>query len=418
MAKTEATAESLTVFQENLANLERSLSSIVHYLNSHTLPERVEQLEQSYAQLKQQIIYFSEQQTEDADTPLAQTELSAPVSQLPAPALNLSQTSSSPTPTASNWRLIHTLIAHAEVVASVAISPDSRFLASASWDQNLKLWDLKTGRLINQPVGHSQGILAIVFIGHEDRANDYQIATGSFDQTIKIWSLVPEREDNYSLDLNQALIAHTGSIHALAFAPKHQILLSGSYDQTIKQWNPETGKMLSSSYDASGAIYAIAVNEQAQFIASAGGDGRVTLWQLETGKELGWLAGNISSVESLAISPDGRTLAAGCVDGTIKLWQLESSLRGSRPIRILDAHAGQVKSLVFSRDGQTLLSSGADGTIKTWHPSSIQAIDTLSTADESTSRLSPVFSLALSSDGQILAAGSADGKIRVWQQGC
>jgi WD40 repeat protein len=219
------------------------------------------------------------------------------------------------------------------------------------------------------------------------------------------------------------LTEHSGSIHALALATKRQILISGSYDQTIKQWDLATGNMLKSSYDDSGAIYAIAVNESAQIIASAGGDGRVTLWQLETGEELRWLTGNISSVESLSISPDGRTLAAGCIDGQIKLWQLEPGLSGSRqlpqpplPIRILNAHVGQVKSLVFSPDGLTLLSSGADGTIKTWHPNSIEAVNAIAISDDSTSRLTPVFSLTISADGQLLAAGSADGKIKVWQR--
>ncbi|MBF2019653.1 MAG: WD40 repeat domain-containing protein [Hydrococcus sp. C42_A2020_068] len=409
---TPTNAGSLTAFQESLLGLERAIDSIACYLNSHTLPERIEQLEKSYEQLRQQIPSLANEQ---------------PTASPPSPSFSLvlPRFSSPPTTYLSNWTCIHTLNAHAEAVVSLAIGSDGRFLASASWDRTIKLWELATGRSLAPTVGHSQAILAVIFIENEDedRVGHYQLATGSFDRAIKIWSLVPEEEGKINLRLERTLTDHSGSIHALAVAAKRRILISGSYDQTVKQWDLTTGKMLKSSYDDSGAIYAIAVNESAQIIASGGGDGRVTLWQLETGEELCWLTGNISSVESLSISPDGRVLAAGCIDGQIKLWQLEPGLSGSQqlpqpplPIRILHAHVGQVKSLAFSPDGLTLFSSGADGTIKTWHPNSMEAVDAIAISDDSTSRLTPVCSLAISADGQFLAAGSADGKIKVWQR--
>ena len=395
--------DNLVVIQESLTSQKKALESIFRYLNNHVLPERIEPLEQSIAELKQQILELGERSPDNINISpsfVSDSSLSFPLPQLAIPLAS----------TPSNWTCIHTLDAHTEAVASLAIGPDNLFLASASWDRNLKLWDMATGNLVSPTAGHSQGILAVVFL---DR---YRLATSSFDRTIKIWLLEPDEAGYMNLRLDRSLTEHKGSIHALALARQRQILISGSYDQTIKQWDLATGKILKSSSDDSGVIYAITVNEATQVIASAGGDGRIALWQLETGSQLACLTGNISSVESLAISPEGLILAAGCVDGHIRLWQLEPNLYGAgqqfQPIRILNAHAGPVKSLLFNPDGQTLLSGGGDGTIKTWHPESMEAIDAIAIG---ASRPTPIYSLALSSDGQFLAAGSADGKIKIWQ---
>jgi COMPASS component SWD3 len=396
-------SDSLKVLQANLVSLERSIDDIAHYLKSHALPDKIEALESTYAQLKQQILDSG-------------PEISPLLPQTPAEesqTFDLTEVSS-PSPKAFTWRCTHTLDAHAEVVSSLAISPNNRLLASASWDRDVKLWDFEAASLIARPVGHSQGILAVIF-GDRDL-----LATGSFDRAIKIWSLVPESDNRYYLRLERSLKDYSGSIHALAYAPASHILVGGSYDRTIKQWQPKSGELLATSIDDSGAIYAIALHEPTRLIASAGGDGRVSLWELETGAELGWLTGNVSSVQALAISTDGQTIAAGCVDGSIKLWSLESfshTVKSSpQPIRVVNASAGQIKSLLFSADGQYLLSGSTDGAIAIWHSSSTQPIDVLSLSNENSDRVTAVCSLALSNDGRLLASGSTDGKIRIWQR--
>jgi WD40 repeat protein len=405
-------ADNLAVFQENLVSLERSLNSVVRYLNERNLPERVEQLEKFYAQLEREISYLSQESSETPEINLPQTELptSSPESLLNVPDIV-------PNPSVSRWSCLYTLNAHTDAVASLAISADNRFLASASWDRNLKLWKMTTGNLIDSEVGHSQGILAVIFLDTQDSEKSYELATGGFDRAIKLWSFAPDREGNFNLRLQKTLTTHNGSIHALAFSKQRQTVISGSYDQKIEECDRKTGANLNNFSDNSGAIYAVAICELERVVASAGSDGRITLWQLETKEKLGTLLGNISTVETLAISPDGRTLAAGCIDGTIKLWELEpSKVASQKPIRILNAHVGQVKSLVFSPDEQTLISGGADGAIAIWHPNSVESIELLSLSDEKDSRVSPVCSVAIASNGQFLAVGSADGKIRLWQR--
>lgn len=412
-------SSAITIFQENLVALEESFNHIIQYLNTNALGERIAHLEQNYAQLKKDISQDSCSGQEDPEQELIITTPEPEFSpQIPIAIPNIDLPSVSSPSLMSSWNCIYTLKDHTEAVSSLVISSDRKIIASGSWDQRLKIWDMTTGTLLTTTKGHSQGILTVVFTN--DQPSIYTLASGSFDQTIKLWSLTSSNKDGWRIELKEMLTAHTGSVHALAYSRSNHLLVSGGYDQTLKQWNLETREMIASSLDSLGAIYAIALAPQGQIIASAGGDGKIVLWQVETGNQLGILTGNVSSVGSLTISPDGRILAAGCADGTIKLWQLEASIFESnkqpKPIRILSAHRGQVHALVFCESEQLLFSSGSDGEIKIWHPGSREAISTLTLSDNSLAHANAVFSLALSADGQLLAAGGVDGTIKIWQR--
>ncbi len=396
----------LSVFQESLVSLEQSLNKVIKYINTHKLTERLEDLEENYLKLQ------SSQQPPINYRP-SEAEIQ-PAPQFPKNipelnAVNLPEILSQPT--LPVWLHKHTFKQHTEAVASLAMSADGHLLASASWDQTLKIWDLSSGRLLDSVEAHSQGLLTLSFTGN------HSLATGSFDQTIKLWSL---NADSHRLKLQKTLTAHTGSIHALAVNLDEHVLVSGSYDQTIKQWNLQNGEMLASSLDNLGAVYAIALEPNFKIIAGAGGDGTITLWELHTGKSLGKLGGNVSSVGTLTLSPDGQILAGGCADGTVKLWQFDpnqfQAKVSSSPVRIITAHRGQVHSLGFSPDGQFLYSSGSDGEIKVWHPKSREALTSLVFVEDVTAEKSiGVLSLCLSNDGRYLAAGGGDGTIKIWQ---
>lgn len=394
----------IAAFQEYLGSLEQSINHIVQYLNSSCLLERVEDLEKNTSQLKEEFIYIISQ---------GDRETSRGV-RLPPSAPKIPEISNL---TPQNWKRIKTLNGHSQSVTELAISPDGRFLASVSWDRKLGVWSVADGKSIDEAIGHDRGLLAVSF-AQKPASNSYYLVTGGFDQNIKLWSMQPDREKK--LILTDTFKGHTGSIHALTIAPEQKIIVSGSYDRTIKQWDLETGKLLYSCYHELGAIYAIAVDRERQTIASCGGDGSITLWRLGSNETIGSLGGNLSSIESVAIAADGQTLAAGCVDGSIKIWQLESlSLRSPTevlPTLAIPAHAGQVMSLSFSPDNETLFSSGADGKVKIWHWQSSQQLAVLQIGDEGDRHASRVLSLALSPDGELLAAGSVDGTIQIWRR--
>ena len=56
-----------------------------------------------------------------------------------------------------------TLKGHTGYVWKVAFSPDSRYLASGSWDSTVKIWDVNSGKEVRTLRGHAGFIYGLAF---------------------------------------------------------------------------------------------------------------------------------------------------------------------------------------------------------------------------------------------------------------
>lgn len=393
--------------QDDVLSITKSITNIVDYIKENKFELRLKNLEQLYQ--NEQISFKS--------TTSNSSRIKLPSVIPPSSPLDFDLT---PPPRIA-WKCIHILNAHSQSVTAMDITGDDRYLFTTSWDQDLKVWNLKTGDEIDCIQASDQAILSVCVA-----KNNYDycgIATGSLDQKVKIWSLIPNKDNRRQLHLEHILTHHTGSVHCLAVASSQKILLSGSSDQTLKQWDLETGDLISSCFDDTGAINACRVaapegsilGEKEGYIAGGGGDGVITLWQLGGEEKLGLLVGNVYSIDAIALSPLVGMIAAGCADGSIKIWRLPvenlTVFLEIEPIVVLKGHHGQVMDLCFSPDGQLLYSGGVDGFIKIWHPNTEKELGHLKISEDNR-----VVSLSLSHDGKILVAGGVDGTVKIWQQ--
>jgi WD40 repeat protein len=197
-------------------------------------------------------------------------------------------------------------------IASVALSPDGKLLASGSWDGHVRIRDWAAGK---QVADFEIGSLARVAFSP---AGDL-LATASEGQTVQLWDVA---QGGLVADLDGDMFR----FHCVTFSPDGKRVLAGGGD-----WK-------------------------------AGGIAQVNVWDVASRKQIQKLNGHDKPILALAYSHDGKRIATGSLDSVINLWDGESG----RWIKALRGHTNWVESVSFSADDKMLVSGGHDRMIRFW----------------------------------------------------
>ncbi|CAK7224108.1 Mitochondrial fission protein [Sporothrix bragantina] len=364
---------------------------------------------------------------------------------------------------------IREIRAHQDAVTAIDFDAPFGTLVSAGMDDTVRVWDLNAGRCIGLLEGHTASVRAL-------QVEDNILATGSADATIRLWDLSRSRYDPHGSLFSKSgnggahggaaveddddggiafenpddepveppsdsmadcplitLQAHMGEITALNF--RGDVLVSGSSDKTMRQWDLEKGRCVQTldvMWAAAQASASINVNagegtgtwrqtsraqtEAADFVgalqvfdaalACGTADGMVRLWDLRSGQVHRSLVGHTGPVTCLQF--DDVHLVTGSMDRSIRIWDLRT---GS----IFDAYAydSPVTSMMF--DARRIVSAAGEDVVKVYDKVESRQWDCGAgiTAAEDGNTAPAIVEHVRIRDGYMVE-GRRDGRIGVW----
>jgi len=240
---------------------------------------------------------------------------------------------------------------HHDVARMIAWSPDSKYLACASEDHAIEVWSANNGNRVHRYSGHTNRVRAIVW-----SPNGKYLASAGYDNTVRIWDFAARKQVS-------KCEGHTDSIFALAWSPDSALVASGSDDATVHIWRALTGQSVSCYKGHNRAVRAVSWSFDGQHIASGAWDCQVHVWDATNGQRLQVFGEHKRIVTAVCWQPGGTLIASASKEHEIRVW----SVLNCDVVLTYSEHEASINALAWSPDGTRVASGSDDATVRVWH---------------------------------------------------
>jgi WD40 repeat protein len=329
---------------------------------------------------------------------------------------------------------------HTDQIYNASFSPDGKLVATAGWDNQAKIWDVRSGKELFSLTNHTNRLSGAAF-----SPDGKQLVTTSLDGTARVWDTSNGKElfvrDNWcgcpwlsphfspdgqrlllaSID-NLALLvdAHTGqelgvllghqaSLTGASYSPDGKLILTTAIDGSAYLWDAASyqlrAKLVGQTSPVKGHF-----SPDSREIVTWSEDGTAWLWESQTGGLINVLIGHAGAVNSAVFTPDGTSVITVGEDGTARVWDSQSG----KAKQALRGHNGAVLEVVSTPDGREVVTAGVDGTLRVWSLTTGRELVTLYGHSGAVAGAGQQQGLAFSLDGKWLLSAGEDGTARLW----
>ncbi|KAK1789581.1 hypothetical protein P4O66_015484 [Electrophorus voltai] len=210
-----------------------------------------------------------------------------------------------------------------------------------------------SGNILATLHGHTKTVHHCLFTD-----NGQTLITSSEDATLRVWKWMTG--ECRVLEGHQEPVR---KFHLLGGSSSSPMLLSWSFDGTVKVWDLSSGEKLHDLKCHEAAILSGDVTPGEHLFSTGSADNSAKVWSCTSWKMEFCLSGHKACVRSCRFSWDDRRLATGDDNGEIRLWSmLDGALLKTCAQNTKDCmdsfHGGWVTDLHFSPDNKVLVSTG------------------------------------------------------------
>ena len=221
---------------------------------------------------------------------------------------------------------------HESAIESLSITPDGTKLASASY-RVVKLWTLPAGTE-RDITGHTDWVVGVAF-----SPNGQYVASASFDNTVKVW-----RVSDGGLVKTFTV---SRQMRCVAFSPDGSLLAGAGGEGNIHLWRTSDWAQVRLLQGHTDDIYALEFSADGSRIGSGGYDHTARIWSTSTGAQLHKFTGN-GNVYGVAFSPDGGAFAFTDGEGnTVRIHQVSDGAL----LKMYTQEVPQVQCVAYSASG-------------------------------------------------------------------
>jgi len=293
------------------------------------------------------------------------------------------------------------ILKHPDAVTSMALSPDGRYALTTCADKTVRLWDVASGELVRPLMAGEETINAVAFSPEGQR-----VLTASSDNKVRIWNLAsgeeipsPGGQGGAFVDLSTG----GGLVWSATFSPGGGYLLTvGGNDARL--WDIDSGQEIM-RFSPHSAVASASFSPDGKHLVTGSWDNSARIWNSETGlAELKLEGGHTQFVNSAVFSPDGTKVLTASDDKTVKLWDAKTA----EPLQTFTGHTDRVRSAVFSFDGKRVLTASNDNTARIWDAETGEVVHEL------TGHTQAVLDAAFSADATRVITASEDNTAKIW----
>lgn len=208
-------------------------------------------------------------------------------------------------------RLIKTISRFDDIAHGAEIRRDGRVMLAGDESGAIQVFDVHSRAILKTWKEHKQPVWTTRFSPIELTT----LMSASDDRTVRLWDL-PSQESVTTF------VGHQDYVRSGAFMPGQasSLVVSGSYDQTVKIWDPRAPARAVMTFKHAAPVESVLPMPSGTTVLAAA-DNQISVLDLVAGRPLQLLQNHQKTVTSLCLASNGTRLVSGGLDGHLKIFE-------------------------------------------------------------------------------------------------